>query len=241
MKSTIKSLGQCSFANNSEPSVIDTQNGRIVRIRPFHYDQKYTKNDLNFWKIEKNGKTFELLMKSTPPAYQLAYKKRVYSPNRILYPLKRVDWDPNGERHPENRGKSKFVRISWDEATNLIAGEIKRIQSKYGKNAVLCHGDGHGETKTIHGPHGCQIKLMKETGGYTLALRNVDSWEGWTWGAMHMWGTMYRGLMVPIDNLFKDVTENTDLLIHIGCDLETTPWGFSTQAASRALYFWTNR
>ena len=31
--------------------------------------------------------------------------------NRLLYPMKRVDWDPNGERNPQNRGKSEFERI----------------------------------------------------------------------------------------------------------------------------------
>jgi anaerobic selenocysteine-containing dehydrogenase len=238
-KSVLKSLGQCSFAGNSEPAIVDVKDGKIVRIRPFHYDAKYSKKDLNLWSIEKDGKSFELLMKSAPPAYQLSYKKRTYSPNRILYPLQRVDWDPNGERNPQNRGKSKFKRISWDTATDIIASEIRRVQSTYGKNSVLCHGDGHGETKTIHGPHGCQIKLMRETGGYTLAVRNVDSWEGWTWGAMHMWGTMYRGLMDPTDNLLKDTTDHTEVLIHIGCDLETTPWGFSSQVPSRVLYYWT--
>jgi len=47
-------------------------------------------------------------MKSLPPPFSLGYKKRTYSPNRIKYPLKRVDWDPKGNRHPENRGKSKY-------------------------------------------------------------------------------------------------------------------------------------
>ena len=194
--------------------------------------------DLNLWKIQKNGRTLELPMKSTPPAYHLAYKKRVYSPNRIKYPLKRVDWDPKGERNPQNRGRSKYRRISWDEATDIIASEIRRVQAKYGPNAVLCHGDGHGETKTIHGPHGCQMLLMDKAGGYTLAVRNADSWEGWSWGAEHMWGTMAIGLMEN-DNLLKDVTDNTEMLVHIGCDLETTPWGFTTQVASRVLYYWT--
>ena len=78
---------------------------------------EYDPAAFNAWKIEKNGKTFEPLMKSAPSPWSLAYKKRTYSPNRIKYPLKRVDWDPNGERNPQNRGKSKYVRISWDEAT----------------------------------------------------------------------------------------------------------------------------
>ena len=170
-KVLIKGLGFCSFATGSNVASVDVKNGRIVRIRPFHYEERYTKEDLNLWKIEQNGKTLEPSMKSLLPAYQLAYKKRTYSPNRIKYPLKRVDWDTNGERNPQNRGKSKYKRISWDEATDIIAGEIKRITAKYGKNAVLCHGDGHGETKTIHGPHGCQTRLMDKFGGYTLAVR----------------------------------------------------------------------
>ena len=45
-------------------------------------------------------------------------KSIVYSPDRLLYPMKRVDFDPNGERNPQTRGKSGYVRISWDEAIN---------------------------------------------------------------------------------------------------------------------------
>ena len=39
-------------------------------------------------------------MKALPGSFSLAYKKRTYSPNRIKYPLKRVDWDP--ERRAEH-------------------------------------------------------------------------------------------------------------------------------------------
>ena len=98
--------------------------------------------------------------RSRPAPYATAYKKRTYSPNRVKYPLKRVDWDPNGERNPQNRGKSKYVRISWDEATDIIAREIARIHKQYGPNAILVQGDGHGESKTIHTPHGHSARLL---------------------------------------------------------------------------------
>jgi len=32
--------------------------------------------------------------------HSLAWKSMVYSPDRLLYPMKRVDFDPNGERNP---------------------------------------------------------------------------------------------------------------------------------------------
>ncbi len=46
-----------------------------------------------------------------------------------------------------NRGKSKYIRISWDEATDIIAKEIKRVKEQYGMSAVLVQADGHGETR----------------------------------------------------------------------------------------------
>lgn len=72
-----------------------------------------------------------------------------------MYPLKRVDWDPKGERNPQNRGKSKYVRISWDEAAQIVADELKRQKKTYGPEAVLCQADMHGEGKNVAPSHGC--------------------------------------------------------------------------------------
>jgi len=150
-----------------------------------------------------------------------------------------VDWDPAGERNPQNRGKSQYRRISWDEAADIIAGEIKRVQRQYGPYAILVQGDGHGETKTVHGPHGCSMLLLAKMGGYTLQVRNADSWEGWYYGARHIWGNGDVGLMAPLHNVFKDICENSQLLLFWGCDPETTPWGFTDQYPSRVCYWWS--
>ena len=189
--------------------------------------------------MEARGQVFEPGMKTLIPPFSLAYKKRVYSPNRILYPLKRVDWDPDGERNTGNRGKSKYVRISWDEAVEIIAGELKRIKKKYGPEAVLSQSDGHGEGKGIHTAHGCANKLLALLGGYTMQMRNPDSWEGWYWGAKHVWGMEPVGEMGPATNVMPDIAENTELLLFWGCDPETTPWGFDGQMASRLCYWFT--
>jgi molybdopterin guanine dinucleotide-containing S/N-oxide reductase-like protein len=237
-KTVVKGISLGAFAMGTTPSAVDIKNGKMVRIRPLHYDWKYTHEELNPWKLSVRGREFKPILKSLQTPFALAYKKRTYSPNRIKYPLKRVDWDPEGERHPENRGKSKYKRISWDEATNIIVSEIKRIQQKYGPYAILAQGEGHGEGKTLHGPHGCQMLLLEKIGGYTLGVRNPDSWEGWYWGAMHVWGTMVVGLMDPLDNCFKDISENAQMLLFWGCDPETTPWGMGEQTPSRICYWW---
>ena len=195
------------------PAAIDVKNGKIVRIRPLHLDWKYDKKKFNPWKIQVRDKVFEPSMKISQPPFNLAYKKRVYSPNRIKSPLKRVDWDPNGQRNPQNRGNSKFKRISWDEATDIIASEIKRTIAKYGSYAILAQGDGHGESKIVHAAHGCQYELLKLLGNCTFQQRSPDSWEGWYWGAKHVWGMDKTvGLMDPQTNIVKDMSEKAEMI-----------------------------
>ena len=239
-KSFIKSFGLCGHGAGGSPGVVDVNNGRITRIRPLHYDASYTPEDLGLWSMEARGKTLKPAMKSLLPAFGLVYKKRVYSPNRILYPLKRVDWDPEGARNTQNRGKSKYVRISWDEAADIVAREIRRVLKEYGPYGFFLQADGHGETKVVHGGHGCSVRLLDLLGGYTVQSRNPDSWEGWYWGGKHAWGMdQWMGLMWPQTNCFQDVAENTEMILFWGCDPETTPSGFSQQTMSRFCYWFT--
>ncbi len=142
-ESVIRGTGFMSFGRDRTPARIDIKNGKILRIRPLHYDDEgFGPEYLKPWKIEVRGKVLEPPMKSLVGTLGLGYKQRVYSPNRIEYPLIRVDWDPNGQRNTQNRGKSKYRRISWDEATDIIASEILRVQKKYGYFAILAHFNG---------------------------------------------------------------------------------------------------
>ena len=237
-KTTIKALGFLGVSGGV-PCMVDYRDGKVIRIRPLHYDCEYDRKELSPWKFEVRGKVLEPTFKSNPPPFSLAYKKRAYSPNRIKYPLKRVDWDPNGERNPQNRGKSKYRRISWDEAVEIVASEIKRVQEKYGPYAIMAQVDGHGEGKAVHAAHGQSTLLLDKIGGFTQQVRNPDSWEGWYYGAMHVWGEGYRGLQRPVNNSMKDVSENCEMVLYWGCDPETTPWGFSGQTATRFCYYWS--
>ncbi len=221
-KTVVKSLGLMGFGVGCHISALDIKDGKILRIRPLHLDSQYPKEQLGLWEIKARGKIFKPFLKTIPHHFNYGYKKRVYSPNRIKYPLKRVDWDPEGERNPQNRGKSKYRRIPWEEATDLIAGEIKRVKKQYGDPAILVQGDGHGEGKTIHGGHGCQGHFLKKMGEYTTQARNPDSWEGWYWGAKHVWGNMEIGMQAQQLNVIKDVLEHSGMVLYWPGDPNTT-------------------
>ena len=218
-------------------ALVESAEGKITRIRPYDYTTWKDFDKLTPWKIEARGSSFGPPDRTTYSFIAQGYKKRVYSKNRILYPMKRVDWDPKGDRHPENRGKSKYERISWDEAAQLIADELLRVKEKYGMSCVLSEADMHGEGKHVSPCHGAMNRLLSLLGGYTVQMRNEDSWEGWYWGSKHVWGSEPVGEMMPASNLYPDICENADMCLFWGCDPETTPLGIDGLMASRLCYF----
>ena len=226
---------------------VDVKNGKIIRIRPLRWTDKYTEDEIadSKWQCEAKGITFIGKLKKSTPGYQYyPYKKRVYHPNRVKYPLLRVDWNPDADpktgRNTQNRGKSKYKRISWDEATSIIAKEIKRVHETYGSFGCMSIGeDGHHEAKTIHGAGGCQARLLRDAGAgnYTQEMRNPDSWEGWYWGAKHVWGNLAVGLPKPYPNLWE-TAQNCEMVVWEGNDWESTWAGCHGEIYSRCLYYW---
>ena len=65
------------------------------------------------------------------------YLDRVYSPDRVLYPLRRVAPKGGG-----SKGASDFQRISWDEALDEIASRFKQVVSEFGSEAILPYSYG---------------------------------------------------------------------------------------------------
>lgn len=60
------------------------------------------------------------------------FAERVYSPDRLLYPMKRI-----GEK-----GAGDFKRISWDEAVETICQKLKQIKEEPGGEAILPYSYG---------------------------------------------------------------------------------------------------
>src|ERR1700724_2777047 len=59
------------------------------------------------------------------------YLDRVYSPDRLLYPMRRRSGIAKGPL-AQGREAEAFERISWDEALDTIALRLEKISEKYG-------------------------------------------------------------------------------------------------------------
>ncbi|MDO8490886.1 MAG: molybdopterin-dependent oxidoreductase [Dehalococcoidia bacterium] len=138
-----------------------------------------------------------------------AYRQRVYSADRLLYPLKRTG----------PRGAGEFARVSWDEATDIIAREMKRVRDTYGPASILffCSmADAHAvnHEQAMH-------RLLCSFGGYTAPWGAISN-EGASFSAGVTYGTAYGGMHMPEDYL------NSRLIIMWGWDPATTIQGTNT-------------
>jgi anaerobic selenocysteine-containing dehydrogenase len=55
------------------------------------------------------------------------YLERVYSPDRVLHPMRRVG----------RKGEGRFERVSWDEALGTVAGRLREVAAAFGPQAIL--------------------------------------------------------------------------------------------------------
>lgn len=105
-------------------------------------------------------------------------RKRIYSNERIMYPMKRV-----GER-----GEGKFERISWDEALDTIAANLKKTIDAYGNEAVhLLYGSG--TYQIVNGNQAASKRLLNMLGGHlgfygTYSSAQVGMAMPFTYGAL---------------------------------------------------------
>jgi len=159
----------CNMTNGG-PVFVHVKDGRIVRMTPIDFSD----DDPPPWTIEARGMKFTPPRKTTLAPHGQNAKSIIYSPDRLLYPMKRVDFDPNGERNPHNRGKSGYVRISWQEALDLVAGEIKRLKRAHGPGVMaVSHGSHH--TWGNIGYYLSALFRFRNAVGYTQIHHNPDS------------------------------------------------------------------
>jgi anaerobic dimethyl sulfoxide reductase subunit A len=128
-----------------------------------------------------------------------ALRKWVYSPERLLYPLKRVG----------KRGEGRFERISWDDALNRLSDKLRQVIDTYGNEAVFrIYGTGN-LGGVVSGRE--QIDRLMNLLGGQLSHYNSYSTAQITHGMYYTYGTH------DCSNYLSDIV-NSRLVVFFGND-----------------------
>jgi anaerobic selenocysteine-containing dehydrogenase len=205
---------------NGGPVFVYVKKGRIVRITPIEFDDQ----DAAPWTIQARGKCFTPPRRGTVSPYVFGLKSLIYSKDRLLYPMKRIDFDPDGERHCSNRGISGYRRISWDAALDIVAAEIKRVKREHGPGAIMNGSGSHHTWGNLGYWLSAKTRFMNSIGS-SHVIHNPDSWEGWYWGAMHHWGNSIRNGATDTYGTVEDCLQEAELIVFLVQRPRIHQWG----------------
>lgn len=139
--------------------------------------------------------------RSCPRGHQM--RQHVFNANRIKYPMKRKSWQPGGgeNSHGDLRGEEGWQRISWDEALDYVAQELKRVYDEYGPRSVVCMGT--------------DWPVLNLLGG-RLQWNGTESYGNWYNAPVRMGGNIGNGLPDCLVGNDRMDLKNADTIVFYG-------------------------
>jgi len=154
--------------------------------------------------------------KDPAPSHQLAgVLDSIYSPTRIKYPMVRRAWLEKGPgAAPETRGAGDFVRVTWDQAIELVAKELQRVEKTYGPTATFAGSYGWKSPGRLHNCQSLLRRMMNLKGSFVNASGDYST------GAAqvimpHVVGTLE---MYEQQTVWPVVVAETQLMVFWGAD-----------------------
>ncbi|MEY9123862.1 molybdopterin-dependent oxidoreductase [Bradyrhizobium yuanmingense] len=94
---------------------------------------------------------------------------------RVPRPMVRSGWlDKRENSDRRGRGREKFVPVSWDEATTLVADEVRRVADTFGNASIFAGSYGWTNSGRLHHASSLLKRMLNLVGGFT---RHVDTYS----------------------------------------------------------------
>ena len=163
------------------------QGGKLVRVTPFEHDY-------------------------APSVNLPGLRHLPYSPSRIRYPMVREGYLKKGPASRANRGKEKFVRVSWEKALDLVASEMTRVYENYGPSAVFGRSYGWMSTGKVNASINLQQRLLNLMGGF------IGCENSYSTAAISKILPYVVGTGDPRSTSWDVVLEKSERVVFWGCD-----------------------
>ncbi|MEK9707590.1 MAG: molybdopterin-dependent oxidoreductase, partial [Alphaproteobacteria bacterium] len=167
----------------------EVEDGRLTGVRPF-----------------VNDPSPSALIHSIPEA--------VHDESRVARPSIRKGWlDRAAGGHPENRGIDPFVEVPWDEALDLVSGELSRVRDKFGNEAIFGGSYGWASAGRFHHAKSQLQRFLNTIGGFTGSVHTYSIAAGYAI-LPHVLGSA-RAAMTEATS-WDSIVENTELVVAFG-------------------------
>ncbi len=94
---------------------------------------------------------------------------------RVRRPAVRRSWLERGPgQSPPLRGREPFVEVPWDEALDLVAGELSRVRAAHGNGAIFGGSYGWSSAGRFHHAQSQVHRFLATIGGY---VSHVDTYS----------------------------------------------------------------
>ncbi|MDD2568147.1 MAG: molybdopterin-dependent oxidoreductase [Clostridia bacterium] len=124
---TVYSSCMCNCGANSQCIFkLYVKDGKVLAVEP---DDRFNPQAGREDEVISEEDLLKVRLQRRPCTRGLVFHKYLYRPERILFPLKRVEETKRGEGH--------YIRISWDEALDTIASKMLESKEKYGPYSVV--------------------------------------------------------------------------------------------------------
>ncbi|QLB14710.1 trimethylamine N-oxide reductase I catalytic subunit [Mannheimia granulomatis] len=90
---------------------------------------------------------------------------QLYSEARVKYPMVRKGY-LEGNKDTTLRGRDEWVRVSWDKALDLVAGEVKRVTDAHGASGIFAGSYGWYSSGALHAARTLLHRYLNLTGGF---------------------------------------------------------------------------
>ena len=167
---------------------IETRSGRIARVIPFAEDPD-------------------------PSPIGQSFLDAIDHPTRVRAPMVRKGWLENGPASRARRGAEPFVEIGWTEALDLVAGELRRVRTAHGNEAMFAGSYGWASAGRFHHAQSQLRRFMNLQGG------NVWHKASYSLGAAHI---LLPHVLAPMFELFEQhtpwetIAEHGELVVAFG-------------------------
>ena len=145
--------------------------------------------------------------------------------SRVARPAVRRAWLEGGPGPDEQRGEpgAEYVEVAWDEALDLVAGELDRVRTAHGNAAIYGGSYGWGSAGRLHHAQSQVHRFLNGIGGY---VRSVNDYSRGASMVLlpHLVGAAAAAdvRMRPVS--WPQIAEHTDLLVTFGGVRRTNGW-----------------